>query len=328
MEHAAHTGWRPSHVIAMLALGVPTAVQVLSGIATVPLWAIWLILLGAVIAALGRRRRRIGPLAGKELTITVLLVFALCALILLVAGIVRWAEAKTQHEAAALRLLMSHDARAGSAALKSAAPKVVTSLADNGMAAAISELRRREYVKEHQHAADEAAKARVEQLASLKQAEQNKAAIAAEQVRIDALPKEAVDDRLAGYRRLAALDPANRTYRAEAAKLVAHIEEYQRRIDNPESNIDVVRSTWFKAGFGNVYMLDVTLKNTSPWSWKDFRIVCQNYAPSGTMVAANRGAILDVLAPGQKRRFRKVNLGFVDPQAASSSCTVEGAMPA
>jgi len=121
-------------------------------------------------------------------------------------------------------------------------------------------------------------------------------------------------DRLASVsRRLAAHDAEER--KAEQAYADA----------TASRDLDVVRSSWEMSGFGTVAIWYVTIKNTSRVAaYRDIEYGTEYSAPSGTKVQQKTGRILDVIEPGQTRRF-EVNDGFVHQQASRAWFTITDA---
>lgn len=155
----------------------------------------------------------------------------------------------------------------------------------------------------------------------------NAAAIKQELVKLKAVPSFDEDGQIAIYRKLVELAPANKVYQEKLDAIEQTQADRQYRLDHPEANISVIQSRWSKGGFGVAYILDITLKNVGSYSLKDFEVICENFAPSDTMLDATRGIIYERLSPGQTRRFRNVLLGRVPTQATRSRCRVAGAAP-
>jgi len=89
----------------------------------------------------------------------------------------------------------------------------------------------------------------------------------------------------------------------------------------PEHTAEIVNFTWRRGGFGTVVILSqITIKNLGADELKDFRIVCNMTAPSGTAVGTASTRLYEVLKPGQTRTFRDVNLGAVHSQATGGAC--------
>jgi hypothetical protein len=79
---------------------------------------------------------------------------------------------------------------------------------------------------------------------------------------------------------------------------------------------------WRKVGFDNVMEADFTVKNNSNYNVKDFEIKCTHFARSGTEIDSNTRTIYDIVKAHSTKKFPNFNMGFIHPQAASSSCQI------
>ena len=75
-----------------------------------------------------------------------------------------------------------------------------------------------------------------------------------------------------------------------------------------------------KGGFDTVMVGSFTIKNDNTYFVKDFEVVCQHFAPSGTQLAESRKVIYDSVGPGQSRTFSNINVGFIPDQAKTFKC--------
>ncbi|MCJ2183933.1 hypothetical protein MTR62_14695 [Novosphingobium sp. 1949] len=139
------------------------------------------------------------------------------------------------------------------------------------------------------------------------------------------LDKADVEGRAVIWRELASLAPGDADYRATLTELEEKLARIERVRQDPTKGVEIVDFQWQTDGFGTVMMLDITLRNTSSVELRDFVINCEHSGPSGTVMDRNSRTLYEKLAPGEKRRFRKVNMGFIHSQATSSSCRVDGA---
>ncbi|MGO9620073.1 MAG: zinc ribbon domain-containing protein [Desulfobaccales bacterium] len=81
---------------------------------------------------------------------------------------------------------------------------------------------------------------------------------------------------------------------------------------------------WYKAGFGQVMIVDITIENKCPYDIKDLSIKCIHRSKSGTEIDVTSGTIYDFVKAGKTKTFKNVNLGFVHSQSASCNCEVTG----
>jgi hypothetical protein len=80
-----------------------------------------------------------------------------------------------------------------------------------------------------------------------------------------------------------------------------------------------------KEGFGNVLVIDVTIRNDSLSNLKDFHIVCESMGSSGTVTDQNTRVLYGVVEARKTRTFRKLNMGFVNQQSVNADCRVDEA---
>lgn len=114
------------------------------------------------------------------------------------------------------------------------------------------------------------------------------------------------------------------TDKAEAAREAEAAETAAFNTAEATTDIEVVRSSWEKGGFGSVGLWKVRLRNTSKVaSFYDFTYETRYAAPSGTEVSRGEGSLLDRLEPGQTKTF-EVNDGFINSQAARASFSITG----
>jgi hypothetical protein len=107
---------------------------------------------------------------------------------------------------------------------------------------------------------------------------------------------------------------------------MAAVQKYRLAFQTADASrdIEVVRSSWTTSGFGTIAMWQVTLKNTNEAAtFRDISHETRYSARSGTAVGNSSGTILDVLKPGQTKRF-EVNDGFVNQQASGASFKITG----
>lgn len=79
---------------------------------------------------------------------------------------------------------------------------------------------------------------------------------------------------------------------------------------------------WSKEGFGNVMVADFTVTNPTQFAFKDFKIKCTHYAPSGTEIDHNTRTIYEIVEPKSEKVIRQMNMGLIHSQAARSACEI------
>jgi hypothetical protein len=76
-------------------------------------------------------------------------------------------------------------------------------------------------------------------------------------------------------------------------------------------------------GFGSVMTLDkFAISNTGKRTVKNFRIVCDLYGPSRTLIGKAASTLYESVQPGQTRAFRAFNMGIINRQSASTNCSI------
>jgi len=173
-------------------------------------------------------------------------------------------------------------------------------------------------------------------IASQKAIEEQKIANQKELIELKSLlsqkKPDAIEDKIQIYNRLVVLDPSNVQYKKEKDKLDSQVQQQEKKendlklaISNPEQFLEIVKFSWNKQGFGVVMEANFTIKNTASIDLKDFKIRCEHSAASGTLIDSNNHTIYDVVKANSTKNFRAVNMGFINSQAARSSCTVVSA---
>ncbi len=79
---------------------------------------------------------------------------------------------------------------------------------------------------------------------------------------------------------------------------------------------------WSKQGFGNVMEANFTVHNENDFAVKDVEVRCVSSAPSGTVIDSNTRTIYERFEAGKVKRVAKFNMGFINSQATSTSCSI------
>ena len=133
------------------------------------------------------------------------------------------------------------------------------------------------------------------------------------------------EGRLNFWQEITALAPGNAEYARNKQELVQQIAELQPAVEHPEQGAQLVKFVGRKEGFGNVLVIDVTIRNDSLSNLKDFQIVCESMGPSGTVTDQNTRVLYGVVEARKTRTFRKLNMGFVNQQSVNADCRVDKA---
>ena len=142
---------------------------------------------------------------------------------------------------------------------------------------------------------------------------------------VKTLDERDYEGRLNFWQEITALAPANAEYARKREKLVQQIAELQPAVENPEQGAQLVKFVGHKEGFGNVLVIDVTIRNDSLSNLKDFQIVCESMGPSGTVTDQNTRVLYGLVEARKTRTFRKLNMGLVNQQSVSADCRVDQA---
>jgi hypothetical protein len=171
---------------------------------------------------------------------------------------------------------------------------------------------------------DDALAARNREAARVQERE-NKAKLAALLELTEKLDERDYEARKGVWDDIVVLAPYNPEYArkrqqaGEQLASVAHLREH------PEQGLLVEKARARREGFGAVLIVDLTLRNDSLSDLKDFQITCVGKGRSGTAMDSNTKVIYDFVEARKTRTIRNVNMGLVQSQVASLSCTVDSA---
>ena len=154
---------------------------------------------------------------------------------------------------------------------------------------------------------------------------QNKLKIASLLADLKSLKEQDYESRLAFWNGIVALAPANVDYARKRQEMADRIASFDALRENPEQGMTVEKVRGRKEGFGNVLVVDITLRNDALSNLKDFQITCESKGHSGTVINSNTRLLYEVVDARSTRTFRKVNMGLLHSQASSTHCTVDQA---
>lgn len=77
---------------------------------------------------------------------------------------------------------------------------------------------------------------------------------------------------------------------------------------------------------GNIYMGSFKIRNNSDKDIKDIAIECTTFGKSGTEVDKVNTVIYDTIKAKSMRKFKGINMGFINSQSAKSSCEITDAV--
>lgn len=136
------------------------------------------------------------------------------------------------------------------------------------------------------------------------------------------LAREDVEGRLFAWKEITALAPDNAEYARKRKELEDRVVALKEAVENPEQATVVEEVKARKEGFGNILMIDVTLRNDSLSNLKDFIITCDSKGASGTVIDRNTRTLYEVVEARSSRKFRNINMGLLHSQAKSTDCDV------
>lgn len=121
------------------------------------------------------------------------------------------------------------------------------------------------------------------------------------------------------------LAPENREYARKRQEVAAKLATLEHLKEHPELGMVVEKVRPRRGGFGTVMLVDFTLRNDSLSDLKDFHITCVGKGRSGSDVDRNSIILYEFVSARRTRTIRDVNMGLVNPQVASTTCTVDEA---
>jgi len=87
-----------------------------------------------------------------------------------------------------------------------------------------------------------------------------------------------------------------------------------------KAGLDIKDFRWSK-DYG-VMIVSFTFDNRSDFDVKDFKVVCEHSAPSGTRIDSNTRTIYEAVPARSRKPVKEMNLGFIHSQATRSGCEI------
>lgn len=153
----------------------------------------------------------------------------------------------------------------------------------------------------------------------------NKAKIEELKVGVKTLAERDYEGRVIFWKDIVALAPANKAYAEELRKSEREAAKYDYARLNPEKGATIEKIAPRKEGFGNVLVIDITIRNDSLSHLKDFQIVCENKGNSGSTTDVKRSVLYERVEARTSKAFKGINMGLINNQTVSTSCDVEAA---
>ncbi|QBY56465.1 hypothetical protein [Cupriavidus oxalaticus] len=132
------------------------------------------------------------------------------------------------------------------------------------------------------------------------------------------------------YRRLASLEPSEKTFADKADQLerklsvqkaAADLLEKQRR--RPKDYVSLSKTAYRRAGFGTILEADFTIKNDLPWPIKDITLTCELYGASETKIDSNTRTIYERIEPKRAKIIKNFSMGFIHSQSSKTSREID-----
>lgn len=145
----------------------------------------------------------------------------------------------------------------------------------------------------------------------------------------DKLTNYDISDKSKGmlYKRLAELEPKNKDISEKLATLTRKISEASERqqrisfaIKHPDRVLSIGDDRYFKPH--NVLSMSLTIGNSSPVEFKDIKVSCTLYAPSGTILGDVNGIIYEKVLENSTKRVNNIAFGHIHPQTDSIKCEI------
>jgi len=89
----------------------------------------------------------------------------------------------------------------------------------------------------------------------------------------------------------------------------------------------ILKYHWWTEDDDNIMEASFKITNPTPYAFKDFEITCNHFAPSGTKIDSNTRTIYQTIKPKSMRTIANFNMGFINTQAARSSCQITDLVP-
>lgn len=134
--------------------------------------------------------------------------------------------------------------------------------------------------------------------------------------------REDVEGRLIFWDELVALAPDSAEYATQRSKVKSEVDALAPYREQPHLGGVITKYKGRKEGFGNVLVIDITVRNRSRSNLVDFEITCETFGGSGTTLGRNTKVLYEMVEGRSEKAFRSLNMGFIDPQTKRSSCSI------
>jgi hypothetical protein len=93
---------------------------------------------------------------------------------------------------------------------------------------------------------------------------------------------------------------------------------------DPAKSVWITKSAWEKSGFGSVAIATFTIRNENTFAVRDIEVACEFLGKSGSRINRRTITLYEWIDASKSKTIPKINMGFVDQQATSASCSVAG----
>lgn len=90
----------------------------------------------------------------------------------------------------------------------------------------------------------------------------------------------------------------------------------------PEAAMGLKTVSWKRGGFNSVAIVTIKIINDNSRTIRDIDIKCQLYANSGTLIDIKTDTVYEAVMGKSSKTVKDFNLGFIDKQASSLSCSI------
>lgn len=135
-----------------------------------------------------------------------------------------------------------------------------------------------------------------------------------------------VEGRLIFWDEIMALEPENALFSEQRNDVKNEVDALAPYREQPHLGGVITKFSGRREGFGNVLVIDITVRNRSRSNLVDFDITCETFGASGTSLGSTSKVLYERIDGRTEKTFRDVNMGFINPQTKRSECQIERAL--
>jgi hypothetical protein len=140
------------------------------------------------------------------------------------------------------------------------------------------------------------------------------------------MKREDVEGRLIFWDEIVALAPDNAEFATQRSNIKSEVDALAPYREQPHLGGVITKYKGRKEGFGNVLVIDITVRNRSRANLVDFEITCETVGASGTVIGRSSKVLFEMVEGRSEKSFRGINMGLIDPQSKRSNCQIERAL--